>query len=90
MKKIGFIKAEIITDKLLKKNFKRDYSFFARNKPEIFIRKKLPQINFSPQFKFSIIFQEDRYLANKQEKDDKFVNIYKSKSVYFPRSIGKI
>ena len=90
LEKVGLKKAEIISEKLFKKEkFQRDYSFFAQNKPEIIEIKKLPQINVSSLLKFSIISPEEKYWINKPKSNDEFVNIYKNISKYFPRTIEK-
>ena len=90
LEKVGLKKAEIISEKLLKKEkFQRDYSFFAQNKPEIIEIKKLPQINVSSLLKFSIISPEEKYWINKPKKSDEFANIYKSNSIFFPKTVEK-
>ena len=81
--------AEIISEKILKNNYQRDYSFFAQNNPYGLIKeKKLPHIILSPQLKYTIVSPEEKYYI-KKEKDDLFANIYKNKSNYFPRPIAK-
>ena len=90
LQNIGIKKAEIISERILKKeNFQRDYSFFAHNKPEMIEEKRFPQINVSSLLKFSIISPEEKYLVNKPEKNDEFVKIYKSNSISFPKTIEK-
>ena len=87
--KIGIEKAEIICEKMFKKEiFQRNYSFFALNKPKIIETTKLPKINLSSQLKYSIITPEEKYI-NKPKKEDMFADIYKKNNLKFPRSIKK-
>ena len=87
--KIGIKKEEAICEKIFKKDiFQRDYSFFAYSNPFIIETKKLPKLNVASFLKYSIISPEEKYYFNKQEKEDKFFNIYKNNNSKFsPRAI---